>query len=270
MKDPEKKVVYYSEMSEDFAGTNINTQDIGADFPFINNNPVWRAAGFLLRNLIAIPVFWFIIRILNGAKYINRASLRRVKGGCFLYGNHTHWTDAILSLVVAYPKRAFLLSSPDGVSIPGVKNIVLMLGSIPIPTGISEMGRFIEAVGIRCRDGGLIAVFPEATTWPYYTGVRPFPASSFAYPARLGVPVVAMATTFRKRKGPLSLFLKTPVRTLTFSDPIYPGSDMSVRETRKSLHQQVYDFIKNEVGREGHYEYVRYIKRPDSSVASNL
>lgn len=262
MKEPEKRVIYYFDITDDFAGNDIRTKEIGASFKYINKNPVWKTAAFLLYYLLGVPFSWFCIRIMNGTKIVNRRAIRKIKGGFFIYGNHTHWSDALLPYSVTAPKRTYMIANRDAVSIKGIKNIVLMLGTIPIPSGIKLLGRFIETVEKRCKEGGCIAVYPEATTWPYYNGIRPFPSTSFTYPAKLRVPVVAMATTFRKRRGLFS-FMKTPARTITISDPISADPGLPMWEAREFLHDQVYDFIKGNVEREDNYEYIRYEKNTD-------
>lgn len=38
-----KKIVYYDDpLNDDFAGTNINTQTIGKEFPFLPTRWLWR------------------------------------------------------------------------------------------------------------------------------------------------------------------------------------------------------------------------------------
>ncbi len=265
MKEPEKKVIYYNDVTDDFAGNDIKTKEIGADFKYVNNNPAWKAAAFLLYYIFGVPFSWVCIRIINGTKIVNRKAIRKMKGGFFIYGNHTHWSDALLPYIVTAPKRTFMIANRDAISIKGIKNIVLMLGTIPIPSGIKQLGRFIETVEKRCGEGGCIAVYPEATTWPYYNGLRPFPPTSFTYPAKLHAPIIAMATTFHKRRGLLS-FMKTPARTVNLSEPITAGSGMSVPEAKKFLHGKTYDFIKSTIEQNGSLEYIRYEKNTDAGV----
>lgn len=253
MTQPEPKVTYYSKTTDDFAGTNITTQKVDATFPFIHKNILWRVAAFLLYYVIALPLVTLYIRAVNRTKFVNRKSLRKIKGGFFLYGNHTHWSDAYLPHVVAAMKRTYIIAGPDAVSIKGIRDIVQMLGAIPVPTQINGMRQFMEAVRRRCGEGGCVAVFPEAHIWPYYTGIRPFPATSFAYPAEMGVPVVAMVTVYRK-----SRLFKTPARTVILSDPICAEPGMSLRETQRYFHQRVSDFIAQKVSSPDNYSYIRY------------
>ena len=80
------------------------------------------------------------------------------------------------------------------------------------------------------------------------------------YPAKFGVPVVAMATTFRKRRG-LLWWIKTPARTIVLSDPIYAKDGMSVREAQQYFHEQVYAFMKSHAEQPDNYEYIQYVQR---------
>lgn len=265
MKQHEKRVIYYSETTDDFAGNDIRTKDLDASFKYINNNPVWKTAAFLLYYLLGVPFAWFCIRILNGTKIVNRKAIRRIKGGFFIYGNHAHWSDAILPFIITAPKRTYIIANRDAVSIKGLKNIVMMLGTIPIPDGIKPLRRFIETVEKRCEGGGCIAIYPEATIWPYYNGIRPFPSTSFTFPAKLGLPVVTMVTTFRKRHGLFS-FIKAPARTVTVSDPVKASPEIPMWEARDYLHYKVYTFMKETVQQNGSYEYIRYEKSGDLSA----
>ena len=231
-----------------------------ANFPYVPNGLAFRVAGFLLYYLIALPLAWIVIRLINQTKIVNRKALSQIGGGFFLYGNHTHWSDSFLPHVVAAPKRTYIVANPDAVSIKGLRNIVLMLGTVPVPTKLGSLRKFVDALEIRCRQGACVAVYPEAHIWPYFTGVREFPDTSFRYPAKFGVPVVAMATTFHKRKG-LLRFLKSPARTLTLSDPIYAPAEMTMHEAQLYFHQRVYAFMKENTERQDNYASIRYIQK---------
>ena len=230
-----------------------------ATFPFIHKNILWRIAAFLLYYVIAIPLVTLYMRAVNRTRFENRKALRRIKGGFFLYGNHTHWTDAFLPHMAAAPKRTYIIAGPDAVSIKGIRSIVQMLGGIPIPTQTEGLLQFYKAVRRRSAEGGCIAVYPEAHIWPYYTGIRPFSSTSFAYPAEFGVPVVAMVTVYRKRKGRAD---QKPARTVVFSDPIYAGPGMTVREAREHFYRRVSGFMHETANRPDNNAYIRYEQRP--------
>jgi len=233
---------------------------VDTTFPFIRKSLLWKVASFLLYYLIAFPLLTFYIRVINRTKVVNRKSLKRIKGGCFVYGNHTHWSDAYLPQVIAAPKRTYMIAGPDAVSIRGIRGIVMMLGAIPVPTQPRALRQFTDAIHQRHSEGACIAIYPEAHIWPYYTGVRPFPATSFAYPAEMGGPVVAMVTRYRERKS-RSGKLKMPGRTVILSDPIYAAPGLSIRETQKYLCRRVTEFMSECAGLPGNFEYVRYCRK---------
>ena len=149
-------------------------------------------------------------------------------------------------------------------SLPFLKNVVLMLGVIPIPTKFSGMRRFLETVSLRSQQKQFITIFPEAHIWPFYTGVRDFPDTSFRYPVRANVPVVAMVTTYRKRRG-LFRFCKKPGMTVTLSDPFYPDAGLPLGKTRRKLRDQVYTFMNEVSEKRENVIYIRYLPKEDEA-----
>ena len=56
---------------------------------------------------------------------------------------------------------------------------------------------FNEAVDKRLAQKNCLVIYPEAHVWPYYTGIRKFPAGdkSFKYAVRNKLPIFTMTTT---------------------------------------------------------------------------
>ena len=197
-------------------------------------------------------------RTLLSAVVRNRKALRGLKGGYFLYGNHTQaFPNATYPSLLAFPHRAYVVANPDAVSIPHIRNIVQMLGALPVPDNLAGQRAFIRAMEERLGQKGVIVIYPEAHIWPYYTGVRPFPDASFAYPVHCGRPVVACAVTYRRRR--LLRFLP-PALTLTLSDPIWPDPEAAPGRERLRIHRLVYDFLATRA-EENEVEYIRYVQR---------
>lgn len=207
--------------------------------------------------IAALPLVSLIIKMINHTKVVNKKGLKQIKGGFFLYGNHTHWSDAFLPHIMAAPKRTYVIAGPDAVSIKGIRNIVQMLGGLPVPTKPQALRPFSDAVRQRQAEGACVAIYPEAHIWPYYTGIRPFPPTSFVYPAELNAPVVAMVTRYRERKS-IGGRLKTPAHTVILSDPMYPKEGLTVRQAQLDLHRRVAEFMYGCAGMPGNFEYVRY------------
>lgn len=260
---PAKTVYYQDPLTDDFSVIHIRTKDVTAAFPFLRESRLWKLGAAFLYYVIAVPVIFVISKVYLGLRFENREVLRPLRDtGYFLYGNHTRALDAFLPALSAFPKKAYVVASPDAVSLPGLKNLVLMLGVIPIPSQFSAMRQFMKAVSRRCRDGNCVAIFPEAHIWPFCTQIRPFPDTSFRYPIRENVPAVAMVTTYRRRKG-LFRLLRRPGMTVTFSAPMYPRDDLTPKGAQEELRNRVYDFMVETSQAKENVTYIRYEPAPD-------
>ncbi|MCI8619272.1 MAG: 1-acyl-sn-glycerol-3-phosphate acyltransferase [Oscillospiraceae bacterium] len=258
------KVIYYSDpLHDDFAQNTIQTCKVDETFPFAPQSFLWRIASNLVYYGVAIPIVFLICKLYLGVRFENHKALSKLrKSGYFLYGNHTRALDAFLPAVSAWPKRAYIVANPDAVSIPGLKTLVRLIGCLPIPTEAKALPLFLDAITTRCQEKSCIGIYPEAHIWPFYTGVRPFPTTSFRYPVKENVPAVAMAVTYRKRKG-LFFWAKRPGMTLTFSQPFYPDQTVSLRQARQALRDQVYNFMCDTAARPDNVVYIRYEKRAE-------
>ena len=253
------RVIYYSDpLEDDFAGLCISTREVGGDFPFVRGSGLWNLLAFLLYYLIAVPIVFLISKCYLGLRVEHREALAELPaGGFFLYGNHTRYLDAFLPAVTAFPRKAYVVANPDAVSIPFLKNLVLMLGVIPSPTKFDGMRSFLSTVTRRYAEGSCVAIFPEAHIWPFYTGIRPFQDTAFRYPVKENAPVIAMVTTYRRRTG-LFRFLRKPAMTVTLSSPMYPRSDLSPKKAQEELRDRVYRFMSARAASPDNVEYIRY------------
>lgn len=258
-----ERVVYYSDpVNDDFAGTNINTCHIPADFRYVHRSLLWRIPCFIFYYVIALPLVWLMAKLVLGLKFKNRKVLRGVrKEGFFLYGNHTQMLDAYLPSLAAFPKRAYIVAGPDVVSIPGIRHLVMMLGALPIPSELKGYRPFLDAISTRCSQRACIAIFPEAHIWPYCTEIRPFPDTSFRYPVANGAPAVAMVTTYRKRKGLFAL-CKKPGVSVTFSEILRPDPALSPKQAQAELRRRAFEFMDQTARSTPQVCFIRYEQRP--------
>ena len=256
-----KKTIYYSDLqNDDFANTALDKTPIPSDFRFAVTNPFWRILEFILYRLIATPVVWLIGKIGFGLRIKNRRALRKLRRtGYYLYGNHTQgMMDAYTPALVAFPKHAHVIVGSAAMSSPALRLPIQLLGGIPIPDNFKGLQNFMKALSLRISEKRVVAVYPEAHIWPWYTGIRPFPDTSFAYPIHDGVPAVAFVTTYRKRK----IFSKLPPRlTVTVSEPFYPDETLSRVEAKRKLRDEVYDFMCREASKPDNYAYYEYIEK---------
>ena len=140
-KKDKRKVVYYDdEANDDFAGTNIHQCVVDETFPFIHKSRLWRFCSFILYYGIAFPLVWLFMRVILGVRFVNKGAVKRYRHvPYFLYGNHTGFIDAFTPNLISIPSRNRIIVGADTVSIKGLRNIVQMLGAIPIPTQFRGM-----------------------------------------------------------------------------------------------------------------------------------
>ena len=139
-----------------------------------------------------------------------------------------------------------------------------MLGAIPVPSSLSGMKGFTEAIFQRIKEKKCVAIFPEGHVWPFYTGIRPFVDTSFYYPSKDGAPVVAMVTTYRKRKGLFAL-AKRPGMTVTFSEPFYPDKTLPFKKSQKELRDKAFSFMTEISSSRENVEYIRYLRKTEEN-----
>lgn len=256
------KIVYYSDpLNDDFAGTKIKPKKVSKKYKYVHYNPIWRLFSTLLYYVIAVPVVWFYSKICRGVKFVNVKAVRKArkgqKKGVFLYGNHTTVLDAYTPNLASYPHRNRIVVSPDAVAVKGVKSIVGLMGGIPVPDDIAGMRKFTKSLEYYINHKNNVAIYPEAHIWPFYTGVRPFKDTSFAYPVMLDTPVVACFTAFTKPSGIIGRFRHANV-TMYYSDPIYPDKTLPKKEAQKQLRDKVYNFMKECSEKYSTYDYIVY------------
>lgn len=256
-----KKVIYYEDaLHDDFADNGIEAKPVPSDFPFALCGPFRRVPEFLCYRLIATPVVWLIAKIGFGLKVKNRKALRQLRGrGYFLYGNHTQtMMDAYTPTIAVFPRHAHIVTGPEAVSIPVLRRFVQLVGGIPLPGTVKGYRPFLDALHLRMAQKRVVTIYPEAHIWPWYTGIRPFPDGSFAYPVRENVPVVAFVTTYRQRR----IFKKRPPRlTVTLSAPFFPDETLSPREAKKKLRDEVYAFMCKTAAAPDNYAYYEYVQK---------
>lgn len=152
-----------------------------------------------------------------------------------------------------------MIVHPDNVSIPFLGNITPYLGALPLPGNLKAMRNFKAAIAQRIEEGNCVMIYPEAHIWPYYIGIRNFPATSMKYPVELGVPSFAMTTTYHRRR-----FGNRP-RTVTYLDgPFYPNTSLSKRQQAQDLRDRIHATMVMRSA-ESDCEYIRYIKKERES-----
>ncbi len=244
-----KKTFYFhDDQKDDFGGIGVNHKPLPDNYKYIHRNIIFRFFSFILYYFFAYPILYVVTKINLGIRVHGKKNIKKQlkkKQGYFFYSNHCHYYDAFISHVfIGAPRRTYVVSHADPVRIPFIRFLVEMLGVLPLPNNKVNFRNYNKAMELLIKKGAVISIYPEATLWPYYNKMRPFPKSSFKYPAMLNQPIVIGAETFRKPK----LFKRIkPRMDLTLSEVIYPDPQKSVEENTEMFYQAAVAFWNEHV-----------------------
>ncbi len=234
----QRRVIYYrDELNDEFSEAKITPRRIDGGYEYCPETPFKRFTHFFWYRVVATPVAFLFLKIKFGHRIIGKSVLKKYKNtGCFIYGNHTQdIADACMPGMISFPREAYVIVHPNNVSLPGVGLAARSMGAIPLPDDTAAYRNFLKAIEKRIAEKRIVAIYPEAHIWPYYTGIRPFGDVSFAYPVKCGVPVFCFTDTYQKRR-----FFKSP-RMVTYVDgPFFADDSKSKRDRARELRDKVY------------------------------
>ncbi len=245
-----KKTQYYSTLTDDFFDDG-QPHPLPQGYQWVRTGLRARLASSLVYGA-AVVFGTFYCRLglhfrIKGAK-----KLRKCNSGFFLYGNHTQPVgDVVIPALACFPKRIYTVASPANLDLPVLGRALPYLGALPIEPSIRGMKELSGAIATRISQGHPVVIYPEAHVWPYYTGIRPFPATSFKFPEKLGAPVYAMTATYQKRR-----FGKKPKLTLYIDGPFRPEGE-GPKARAEHLRQQVAAAMDRRAA-ESNCEYIPY------------
>lgn len=260
-RGPIKTVYYTDEHNDEFSAAVIEPKTIDETWDYAPEGRWWQAKHFIAYRLIAMPLAYAYCKLALHSTFRNLNVLKEAQGkGCFVYGTHTQEiADAFLPNLALCPRQVYVIVHPNNVSMPVLGRVTPYLGALPLPSNLKAMRNFKDALKKRTEEGCCVLVYPEAHIWPYYTGIRDFPATSMKYPVELQAPSFAMTTTYRRRR-----FGRKP-RTVTYLDgPFYPDESLSPREQARDLRDRIHAAMVMR-SRESDCEYIRYVKKERES-----
>ena len=255
---PKERVIYYEdEMNDEFSSARITPKPIDSSWVYVHSSIFKRFTRFFWYRVVATPLAFLYTKIWFHHKIEGREKLKPYRHtGFFLYGNHTQATgDALIPSMLTFPKGDFCIVHPNNVSMPLLGRITPSLGALPLPDDLKAYRNFIRAVETRIREGNGVVIYPEAHIWPYYTGIRPFPDTSFSYPVRFQTPVFSFVNTYRRRR-----FGKRPRIVTCIDGPFFADPALSSRGAIRKLRDEVYEAMKKQ-SEKNEVVWIQYIKR---------
>ncbi|MBR0372884.1 1-acyl-sn-glycerol-3-phosphate acyltransferase [Candidatus Saccharibacteria bacterium] len=239
-----ERVFYYDSIEDDPIKTEEQEKkqkvELPEDYVFIPKNPFVKLYSAILYRGFKIFA-WFYAKFYLQMTVKGREKLKKAKGkGYIIYANHTNPYHDAFSPALVSDRRIFTIISPVNLKLPGIGKFLPYIGGLPLGTSPTTKKRFHEAVDRRLAQGNCLVVYPEAHVWPYYTGIRKFPAGdrSFTYATRNNLPIFTMTTTYQKshKKGQ-----ERPRMTVYVDGPFYPDASKNDDENRAELMEKAYD-----------------------------
>ena len=233
-----KKTRYYASFADDFEQSADQNFKLPENYKWVRTDIVSMFLSGLIYGL-AVIFGGAYCRFFLHMKVKGRKNLRGVKGGFFIYGNHTQPIgDVFIPALCVLPKRIYTVVSTANYGIPIIGKLLPYLGALPIVNTLHGVKELNKAMEQRLNKKHPIVIYPEAHVWEYYTGIRPFPDTSFKFPVKFDRPSFAMTVTYRKAK-----FFKRPLMEVFIDGPFYPQGD-TVKEKTVSLHSQIYSVMQ--------------------------
>jgi len=162
-------------------------------------------------------------------------------------------------------KKVYIIVEPTAVSIKGVAGLVVALGGIPLGDTLEAKKNYLKLLKKLSKKNAIIALYPEAHIWPYYTKIRPFPKESLKYPIMYDLPSFAVTNCYQKRKH------SDKPKIISYVDgPFYPDKSLSKQEMIDKLYDEVISAMRERTEKYSTYEYVKYIKKEKNNNDDNL
>ncbi len=220
--------------------------EVNENYPFLEKNSIFRAWSALTYLGIFTLVF-LIAPVKYGLKIEGRENLKKnkklLKNGALTVSNHTFKWDFLAVLQAVRYRRLWFPAWKENFGTKD-RNLIRLVGGIPVPSSLRAMGKFNEAFDELHAKKKWMHVFPESSNWPYYAPIRPFKKGAFTFAQRYNLPVIPMAFSYRKPEGLLKLILKEkPAITLRVGEPLVIDESLSRKEAILALRKQCHEKI---------------------------
>lgn len=250
------KVRFYESFTDDFEVTANQGYALRSDYKWVRDDVFSKILSAVVYAL-AVVFSTLYCRLFLHMRVKGRENLKGIKGGFFIYGNHTQPIgDVFIPALCVLPKRIYTVVSTANYGIPLIGKILPYLGALPVTDTLHGIRELNVGVSKRIAQGHPIVIYPEAHVWEYYTGIRPFPDTSFTFPARLDKAVFSMTVTYKK-----SRLFKRPRMDVYIDGPFF-AEGTAVKEKAESLHKKVYS-VMQERCKLSNAEYIKYRSKAD-------
>ena len=251
------KRYYKDELNDDFANNGILRKPNTKRIKYVHHNPVYIFFSAITYYIFVKPIIFFLQKAFYHQKFINKKKLKGMKKkGYYIYANHTADMGDAYTPNLLTKKRNYIVVSEESTSIPLVKQIVMFLGGLPVPSQLVNIEPFVQGMDYLVnKRHNSVTIYPEAHIWPYYTKIRDFKRESFRYPVDSNSPVFVLTNTYQKRKHS-----KKPKLVTYIDGPLFPDTSLPRMDAIQDLRDRVYGTMLKRSKENEQYETIRYIK----------
>lgn len=195
--------------------------------------------------IAGIPFVFFKFGLKVYGKKNRKLLKKTIKTGAITIANHIYDEDYVTIRTAMAPRLGYVSMWKNN-HLRRIGWMIRLSGSIPVPKDDpSATLSTMRAVDQCLQDGNWFHIYPEASMFYYYQDVRPFVDGAFVFAVRNNKPIFPLAFSYRPAKGLYKLWKgKKPLINLTFGEPIYPNTDLPMREAVSDLNQRCHAAVK--------------------------
>lgn len=250
------KTYYYTHLTDDLVDSHNQSFSLPDNYTILPSKPLQKIWNIIARTF-AFAFGWVYSKLFLHVHIVGKNKLKTVQNtGYFVYGNHTQpMGDVFNPLTIFSPYRFYAIAGQANWGIPVIGKLLVRYGGLPVGRDIKQSIKLIKSIKKVISNKGIIAIYPEAHVWPYYTKIRPFDATSFHFPIKLNTPCFVMTTTYHKPR-----FGKHP-KIITYIDgPFYPDQALSSKKAQEKLYNEVRNTMQLR-SKTSNYNYCHYIQK---------
>ena len=187
---------------------------------------------------------YFNSKIKNGTIVIDTydgiENIKELKDGAIITSNHFNPFDSVpIHKVIKkyhYRHRLFKIIREGNYTFPGLYGkFMRYCDTLPLAHDYDVMRQMMKGVNFWLNKGYCILVYPEQSMWWNYLKPKPTKPGAFHFAAKANKPIIPTFITMRdtNKIDKDGEFIKA--YTLHISKPIYPKTDLSIKENAKYL-----------------------------------
>ncbi|WP_302188395.1 1-acyl-sn-glycerol-3-phosphate acyltransferase [uncultured Lactobacillus sp.] len=253
-----KKQIYYMSITDDVIDSANQDLELADDYRVFRPGWAFKVWNAVARTLAA-GFAWIYCRGILGIRVYGKeklATFKKQNQGYFIFGNHTQMLgDPFNPLTIVNPYRFYTLAAQSNWGIPILGKFVIPVAGLPVGKTVKQSIRLLKDVKTAFQSKhAAIIIYPEAHLWPYYTKIRPFPATSLNFPVSLKAPSFTMTTTYQK-----PAIGRRPKIRVYIDGPFFPDQSLGKKAAQEQLHAEIYQAMCQRA-KLSDYAYWNYVK----------